>query len=448
MIRALILLLVTAITILFGGTPDWARGIAMAGIGALALLSGMLSLRTTAPSMTQSDRWALLVFALILGWGVFTTMPGSAGFVAPSASDKIAELLSIKPSGTISVAPDLTGQTLLWLTALGVFFYCVHLTARRHPDFSRIAVWSIAAIAVAFAFYGLVLRALGLEIVLWHEKQAYLGAMTGPFINKNHFATMLGIGLVCTVSLFFEVRDRAPQPQRMREYGVGSRLTGIRFERLAVLILAFGVLITALILTQSRAGVGATLFGLFVVLVCGMLSGRKRALPIMIAAGLGGLACVIVFFIQDDGLRQRLEMTEGALEGRLALYESVADISLQNPVTGTGLGTFEQVYRMHKPEAVHHYFDVAHNTYLELAFEMGWPAALAMIGIFALFLLSAVSALSRKAQRPTPLLALLGSSAVVGSHALFDFSLQIPAITLIYLLLVAAALGAHRAADA
>ncbi len=448
MIRALILLLVAAIAILFGGTPDWARGVAIAGAGLLGLMAGYVSLKTPHPGLARTERLALFLFAAIVGWAVFTILPGSSIWVINGASDKLAESLVIAGNGTLSVAPAVTGEAILWLVSMGVFFYCVHLTARRHPLFSRIAVWSVAAMTVAFAFYGLSLRALGLEVVLWHEKQAYLGALTGPFINKNHFATLLGIGLVCTAALFFEIRDRAPQQARMREHGVGSRMVGIRFERLAVLVLAFGVLVTALVLTQSRAGVGATVFGLFVVLVCGLLTGRRRALPIMFAAGLGGLGVVIAFFFQDDGLRQRLEMTEGAMEGRLALYESVVDISLENPLTGTGLGTFEQVYRMNKPDAVHHYFDVAHNTYLELAFELGWPAALAMVAIFALFLAGAVGALSGQPQRPAPLLALLGSSAVVGSHALFDFSLQIPGILLIYLMLVAAALGANRQSQA
>lgn len=445
MIRALILLLVTTIAILFGGTPDWARGVGMAGIGLITLTSGYAIWRTDHPALSPAEKMAGLLFALVAGWSFVTILPGSASWIGGGATGQVAQTLNIVGPSTISVAPDTTREALLWFVGLGAWAYCVHLAARRHLSFARTALWSVAAIVVAFAFYGLVLRMLGLELVLWHEKQAYVGAMTGPFINKNHFATLLGIGLVCVTALMFEIRDRAPRQARMRDHGVGSSVAGIRFERIAALIMAFGVLITALILTQSRAGVGASLFGLFVVLLCGLMAGRRRALPIIVAAGLAGFAVLIAFFVQDDGLRQRLEMTEGALQGRLALYESVADISLENPLTGTGLGTFEQVFRMKKPDGIHHYFDVAHNTYLELGFELGWPATLAILALFLLLGTALLSALIRHSNRPAPYLAAIGASAVVGSHALFDFSLQIPAITLIYLMLFAAALGHDRA---
>src|SRR5581483_2739819 len=93
-----------------------------------------------------------------------------------------------------------------------------------------------------------------------------------------------------------------------------------------------------------------------------------------------------------------------------------------------GLGTFQAAYPHYARVAVPFVIDKAHNDYLELAAGWGipaavcwwaallWLAALCVRGIFA-----------RKRNRAYPLLA-LGAIVLVGIHALFDFSLQIPAI--------------------
>ena len=78
------------------------------------------------------------------------------------------------------------------------------------------------------------------------------------------------------------------------------------------------------------------------------------------------------------------------------------------------------------------HYDRAHNTWLENLFELGIPAALALflsIGGLALTCLRGVRERHRDWAIPATGVA---ATVLVGVHALLDFSLQIPAVGILY----------------
>ena len=92
------------------------------------------------------------------------------------------------------------------------------------------------------------------------------------------------------------------------------------------------------------------------------------------------------------------------------------------------MGSFLDAFRPNVPlEAALGEWDYAHNTYLELVFELGIPAAIAYfvaLGVIAIRLWRG----TRERQRDR-LFACLGLSLIlaVAFHAFFDFTLQMPA---------------------
>ena len=102
------------------------------------------------------------------------------------------------------------------------------------------------------------------------------------------------------------------------------------------------------------------------------------------------------------------------------------------PLTGFGLGSYEYVYPFYAQEHFRVTMDKAHNDYLELAAGIGLPAALLWWAAMAWAVGLCVQAVFvRRHDRVYPLIA-LGATALVGFHSIFDFSLQIPAIALMY----------------
>jgi O-antigen ligase len=109
------------------------------------------------------------------------------------------------------------------------------------------------------------------------------------------------------------------------------------------------------------------------------------------------------------------------------MWQQTIDGIVHVPLFGTGLGTFEQAYPHESSVPVPFLIDKAHNTYLEHALELGIPASLMFYtGFFALFLLC-----WRQRHRAIPAVG-AASMAMVGTHALVDFSMQLPAVAMMF----------------
>src|SRR5690606_10334739 len=76
--------------------------------------------------------------------------------------------------------------------------------------------------------------------------------------------------------------------------------------------------------------------------------------------------------------------------------------------------------------------DKAHNTYVEHLVELGVPATLLLYaGPLLLFAYCLRGVFLRRTDQVYPLAA-VGATLLVGSHALVDFSLQIPAVAVTF----------------
>ena len=87
------------------------------------------------------------------------------------------------------------------------------------------------------------------------------------------------------------------------------------------------------------------------------------------------------------------------------------------------------------------HYDKAHNTYLENIFELGLLQASALF--IALFIMALICLRGVWARHRNWIYPAIGFSAslLVGTHALVDFSLQIPAVAYTYALIMGAAVA-------
>ena len=102
------------------------------------------------------------------------------------------------------------------------------------------------------------------------------------------------------------------------------------------------------------------------------------------------------------------------------------------PWFGLGLGTFQDAYPLYASQVLPFVMDKAHCDYLEFAAGIGLPAAIAWwIAIAWLTLLCLRGVRVRRRNRLYPLVA-VAASVLVAVHSSVDFSLQLPAVALLY----------------
>jgi O-antigen ligase len=402
----------------------------------LAVVVGGLLLAWTAANWIQADHHrpafarfgALLVpsalLAVVVGWG-FLQLSGWTPAAWKSPISAAAALGLAAPSSSAMAferEQALTG-TMRLLTYAGVFVLGASLPASA-ADVRRLlgTIVCSATIYTLYAVAAIVANAPATGITLWTQHVTYTYVLSGPFINANTFATYAGVATLTALALAAQAppaggfRETTAQQWRRRLRAISGH-TG--FWLATALILATGVLLSA-----SRAG-GVSLVVAVLVMVALYTRGIGRLAFTVLTVFSVALVAILMPAGRTLVLRTARLVAEGE-SGREALFAMTLNAISLRPLAGWGMNSFESLYFLFQPIGRPEYFDKAHNTYLELAFDLGIPAA-AMLVLAVAWIVTRclVGFFNRGRDRE---LAGLGffAAVLVGVHALFDFSLQIP----------------------
>ena len=197
--------------------------------------------------------------------------------------------------------------------------------------------------------------------------------------------------------------------------------------------------LVALMATGSRAGCVATAFGAAMMLI-GMWILRRpagRRLPALLLAA--GAVAVAGLVLGTAAVHFGPKLADAA--DRMRIYGITMDLIAARPWTGYGLGSFPTVFAAARPETVSQVWTKAHNVYLELAFDLGVPAAALLVAaVLWLLALCVRGVLVRRDNGLMPVVG-LAASVLIGSHALLDFSAQIPAVAVTWMAMLGVAVA-------
>ncbi|WP_114395737.1 O-antigen ligase family protein [Oleisolibacter albus] len=375
-------------------------------------------------------------FVLLALWIAAQAIPGLPGIhpVFSLAGDYFRGVgqTGLAQAGTLSVAPDRTAEALIRWLAYGCTFLAAADLARQREQAWRL-VQGTALIGLAYAAYGMLMYLAGIPLVLWVEKTGFRDALTSTFINRNSFATYAGLSALCWMSWLLaalpSTAPHLPAPERR------LRLIRHLLNRSLPLAVCLMLTLSAVLLTKSRAGIAATLTGM-IVLVLADLAARGLTMARALRAGAIILASLAVVAVSADGLATRLRWHGIADPLRSAAADIMIEAVPDSLWTGMGRGAFEPAFSLYRDTRLAAHFDRGHQDYLELLFEIGLPASLLLLGLSVAVAVSCILGLRRR-QRDRTLPALgLGTLALVGVHARFDFSLQIPAVAALLMLIL------------
>lgn len=334
--------------------------------------------------------------------------------------------LALQLAFQLSLAPGMTLLMLLRHLTYGLFFLLLLQVLAREDR--RLRLLSLLLVAItAYAAWSLIGLRTG-DTILGMEKWAYQGVATGTFTNRNAFATFLAMGATIAATRLGA--------------GIAERRHGRPdFQGMMLPALSLGVIVLALLATQSRMGIFVGAIGI----VLGLLLTLSRAWRTwqLLAGGLVAMALVTVPFLAyfGDTLIDRLGSLEGSASGRASLYAQVVQLVGLRPWIGFGGGSFELafplVHALPVDPAVT--WDRAHNIYLSLWSETGLVAGSIPITIVAFFTVT-IALKFRKASRPEniiPQATALAVVSIVALHSMVDFGLEIQANAFVFLAILA-----------
>jgi O-antigen ligase len=438
MARRLHFLLFMAVIVLaplpLGANRPWSWSLLAALIGLLCASWPLMALVDRSAPWVKLRHVAvpLLGFAGVIGWAWAQTMPiWPAAWADPLWLEAQRQLAGEIPDRA-PLAIDIHAATagIIRLLCYGGVMWLALQHGRSRWRAQRM-VEMLALAGGAYALYGLMVFLAGNETILMMAKWAYPDSLTSTFVNRNNFATYAGLTLLCAMVALMQ---RLPAPVRLRTVALHIGRPTALYGMAALLLLL------ALIASGSRAGSAATLLGL-ITLFFMRRAVREQPGParwpfLAAAAAAAGLMVALAL---------GLLLGTGALDGDFADRQRVYRLTLgligEQPWLGHGLGSFAARFASARPADLPHVWTEAHNSYLELAFDLGIPAMLLMMAVVTWLLVRCVhGGASRQRDALYPLLG-IATSLLVGFHSLFDFSLQIPAVTVTWITIMGMAVA-------
>lgn len=368
-IAALVLL---AFSLVLGGASrQHELRLALVELSALPLMALAL-LALLKQGETSAHRFGLWLAAAAAALPLSQLIPlPPAVWTALPGRDQLVLALDVTgvPAGwlPLTFTPDKTWRSFLaLLPPLAMFLGVLAIRAEAHL---RLVYALLAGIVVSILLGAAQLASGGERLYPWATTDA--GAVTGFFANRNHLASLCLVGIPFATVL-----------------GAAALRRGSARLPLWLAVLYIALAAVALGVIRSRTGVvlfapvlGASLLAAWVA------AGRGRPRPLLL--GLVGGAAIAVAAVGAFAAAPLLARFDpgGAPEGRFENWPVVAEAAETHLPFGSGLGSFDAVYRSVEPleRLDPTYFNQAHNDYLETWLEAGWLGAALVLAFFMWF---------------------------------------------------------------
>jgi O-antigen ligase len=348
---------------------------------------------------------------------------------------------------SLSIAPYYTRTHLLVLFCCVVVYFLARTLGQEPGSRRRLMYW-LLLLGGFEALYGLVEYLSGWQQIFAYVKKYNLEEATGTYINRNHYAGFIEMIIPLGVAMLLHEYSKFSRANRSTRSWKGI-LAGRNLSRTGLWLFAVIVMIAALLSSRSRMGIIAAVSSIAILSV---FSGFQRRAGAWLAALIMISVTVLVLWIGAGSALRRFgsisDESISSTDSRLSLWKDTARLVGNHPFLGSGLGTFPVAFTAVQSTFLGKFVNHAHNDYLELASDLGVPAAVLFFGSVLLLLARlAEKTVSFEAGFDRAIaLGCLGSIAAILLHSLTDFNLYIPANALLFSLILglAAAICASR----
>jgi len=368
-----------------------------------------------APKDSRFVTWLLLALG---GWIMLQTLIARDALSAISAFS-----LSGFSEATLTSASYFLSYLLLFYLAM---------TAVRSKQTLRKTVRLITIFVALYSLFGFFVYAFFPNKILWFDRWNSW-SLSATFVNRNSFASFAGMGLLCSTAFLFYLW-RKHTPEDMAGSGKLRHTLRLLGSELWLYAAAASIITVALLLSASRGGIASTFVALVVfIFLMNLGASRRKTLGLIAIMGM-----VLVSFLALSGEMVVDRMSGGVSEERrFILYPVVLQQIADAPFWGIGFGQFNDAFPLYRTPDFPNPIRRAHSDYLEFIYTAGWPAFFALMAVFSLIAMSFKKALASSEQYK-PFFALgLALMVHVGVHSLIDFPLQVPAVGMMFVILIA-----------
>jgi O-antigen ligase len=354
------------------------------------LISGAI---VGAPGTLAIDVW-LILLVISVALQLVPLPPAAIASLSPHAGDLHSMLSIDRADGwrPLSIDAQLTREGLETLIAAILVFWSVRATCSRGGTRVLLRALTVGGFLIAMA--AVAQRATAPHLIWWTWPVKSTPALSGPFLNRNHFAAWL---LMATAAAggyaFAHLHSHHRSITSPRRFVRDLLVEGTTLLLGACLI----TMTVTLFATTSRGAI----LGFGVALGAGLVLSRRgsgSAGRARFSWGLGAAALVVAVAVWRNAgpLAQRL--IEGSPVSRVTIWRETLPIIRDFTWTGTGIGTYAQAMLRYQQTEPGILFNQAHSEYVQLAAEGGVLVFVPAMGVLVTWLLLAGRRLGQERQ--------------------------------------------------
>ncbi|HXX53154.1 MAG TPA: O-antigen ligase family protein [Thermodesulfovibrionales bacterium] len=427
MIQNSLVSIVVISSLLFGAVYSWA--IAIVAIVTIIPFVYFLWRGHGYNIQSKDNRRIIFVSLLLLAYPLFQLIPLPLSLLA-TVQPTLKDVITIAPNASsmfhsISVYPFATEKE-----ASRLFIYLAVFSMAafglRDKDGEYGVIRSLIVFGFILGVFALIQHATSNGKIYWFwspiSRNAFL--TFGPFVNRDHFAGFIGMIIPFSIGIAFMSKSIE--------------------KKIIYAFLGIGMAI-ALFFTLSRGGIISFFAGLlafsYVLLTRGI--SKKKLIPIAL------FVLVLMFYLLFFGISPIIEkfaQSKEASTSRFLAWQATLSAFRDYPVLGSGLGTFQYIFKVYQPEGLRLYWAHAHNDYLELLLELGIVGSIIVV-IFFLIVLGKIMRTDWKGKNLYLGASLLSSITTIAVHSMVDFNLHIPSNAILFSLILGLAVSLSRAKE-
>ncbi len=404
MINNILAVIIVLAALLFGAVEVWSAAAVLLLVFGAGLFWSMShgNVIEELPGNTRKLLFVALIFCAYIGLQLIPLPAAVVSFISPDTA-RTRDFYSI--SGIqfmpLSFDPYKTVGELLRVAAFFTVFFISSIIFRDREKLTKMLIMLIV-FGFCLAVFAIVQKATWNDKIYWFRELTAGGSPFGPFVNRNHFAGFIGM---------------------LVPLGLGYTLTRESREKFIFFGFLTVIMTLALFFSLSRGGIvsffaSMALFSMLIVIT--RVQTRKMW---AIAAFLAAVVAYLVY-LGIDPVINRFYETDITKEQRIIVWTSTFTAFKDFWLTGSGLGTFIDMFHLYSPGSVQSIFDHAHNDYLEYMLETGTIGIVLLLTFIGL-LLHPFAKADFHGKRGIIRIAVISSVSSMLIHSIFDFNLHI-----------------------
>lgn len=349
---------------------------------------------------------------------LWTALPGRESYKI--VIDWLALAPSFHGDFALAIDPRRAAFAALAATAAIATFAVAHLLPTKLAEqFLRFLTF----VAIVQAALGLLQFAFGSPSFMAFGAAVGGHRASGTFVNKNHFATLLGMLLPLLI-----YRSAGWLGAKASIAGSGDSLSNGWW------MFATGIVAAALVCSQSRAGVAAAAVSAMLATILCVYHSRSTRSRIALALALAlGLAMLMAAGSGLGLLWRSIESPDflSSMADRHLMYRTTWEAAKELFPVGAGLGSYSIAFQRVQPPDITGYVEFAHNDYAQILFELGAVGVIVIVLLALSGLITAKYLFARSCQRLSrpPLAAACALGCLsYAIHAWYDFPSHIPSV--------------------